>query len=159
MCSIHALPPVFLFHADFSSLLFCCCPSWRLGIYGDTCDLCLLTSPHLSCSAAASPQFSATGSTPSHKKANLPGRAPFPVCRNCAQLLQGAQQISAPHHIDHLRRRQFNEMSQKWAPERLALGKSEHRARAAHKKYTCYAITPNSHHHCPCVPDTTLLCG
>lgn len=82
-------PSLCLTLANLSSLFLSFAPSWPSCLPGDfrhppehLRSLAFAPWPSNSSfsSAAASPQFSATGSTPSHKKADLPGR-PLPFAQ------------------------------------------------------------------------------
>ena len=97
------LPCPCLMLANFSSLYLFSIPSWPPCLPGDfghppehlrPLAFAFWPSNSSFSSAAASPQFSATGSTPSHKKADLPGR-PFLLPRPRVAST-GAQQVSAP---------------------------------------------------------------
>lgn len=100
------LPSLCLTLANLSSLFLSSAPSWPpfLATFRHPPEhlrslaFALWPSNSSFSSAAASPQFSATGSTPSHKKADLPGRPPS-LCPNLAHARvasPAACQVSGP---------------------------------------------------------------
>lgn len=109
------LPSLCLTLANLSSLFLSSAPSWPPCLPGDfrhpsehlrSLAFALWPSNSSFSSAAASPQFSATGSTPSHKKANLPGR-PLPFAQITGGFPRGSQ-VSGPWHASGGWRRSQN---------------------------------------------------
>lgn len=97
------LPSLCLTLANLSSLFLFSALSWPPCLPGDfwhpsehlrSLAFALWPSNSSFSSAAASPQFSATGSTPSHKKANLPGR-PLPFAQITGGFPRGSASLWA----------------------------------------------------------------
>ena len=98
------LPSLCLMLTNHSSLFLSSPPTWPPCLPGDirhpsehlrSLAFALWPSNSSFSSAAASPQFSATGSTPSHKKADLPGRH-LPFVETTSGFPRGSAGLPAP---------------------------------------------------------------
>lgn len=149
------LPSLCLMLANHSSLFLSSPPTWLPCLPGDirhpsehlrSLAFALWPSNSPLSSAAASPQFSATGSTPSHKKADLSGRH-LPFVQTTYGVPPGAWQVPGPQRAtgddrqsQNLTPLQSNSVRQRWTPQCHGCGNTEHPSSGARS-------TPVTHHH------------